>query len=224
MPFKAVYPYPAGTYPAYFCGLSPHLTTITEGRVVRNHIIRSDPNILLILISACFLFPPFCYLLREGGKKPLCNFLPVYPWAQRCRSHQLSGFWIWDPDPHFGIFYEMVNGSRKKSFFLVARPLRGGGGKVINKYIIKKNFFKAFFYFVPNLKYKIFYFNDFTILLNYVVGWQCRSFLTDLLQSLAKNMAPLVQKCLDETFFVKIRFSDILRLKKKRMKKSSDIH
>ena len=40
----------------------------------------------------------------------------------------------------------------------------------------------------------MFYFNNFKILLNYVVRWQSRSFLTGLLQYLAKNMALLVSR------------------------------
>ena len=42
---------------------------------------------------------------------------------------------------------------------------------------VKKVFFNwPFIYFVPNIRYNLFYFNDFTILVNYVVGWQSRSF------------------------------------------------
>ena len=39
----------------------------------------------------------------------------------------------------------------------------------------------------------IFYLNNFTILLNQVVGWQSRSFLGDLMQYFTKNMALLVK-------------------------------
>ena len=53
--------------------------------------------------------------------------------------------------------------------------------------------------------------NDFTILLNYVVGWQIRRFL-GLLQYLAKNMAFVVQK-FGENFSCQNPFSAILRLK-----------
>ena len=52
----------------------------------------------------------------------------------------------------------------------------------------------------------MFYFTDFTILFNYVVGWQNRSFLVGLLQYLAKNMALLVQHFFGRILFVKIRF------------------
>ena len=69
-----------------------------------------------------------------------------------------------------------------------------------------------FFYFVPSLKNK-FFINDFKILLNYVVGWQSHSFLTGLLQYLAKNMALLVPTYWGE-FFCQNPFSAILRLKK----------
>ena len=48
----------------------------------------------------------------------------------------------------------------------------------------------------------MFYFTDFTILFNYVVGWQNRSFLVGLLQYLAKNMT----ENFVENFLVKIRF------------------
>ena len=44
----------------------------------------------------------------------------------------------------------------------------------------------------------IFYFRVILILLNYVVGWQSLSYLTGLLQYLAKNMALLVQKLFEE--------------------------
>ena len=37
-------------------------------------------------------------------------------------------------------------------------------------------------------------------MLNYVVGWQSRRFLTGLLQYLAKNMALLVQKIFEIIF------------------------
>ena len=55
-----------------------------------------------------------------------------------------------------------------------------------------------------------FYFNDFTILLNYVVGWKSRPFLTSLFVAIfGKNMALLVQK-----FVCQNPFTTILRLKK----------
>ena len=52
----------------------------------------------------------------------------------------------------------------------------------------------------------IFYFNDIMILLNYVFGWQSRSFLAGMLQYLVKNMALLVQKFVGEFYFIKIRY------------------
>ena len=39
----------------------------------------------------------------------------------------------------------------------------------------------------------IFYFNDFTILLDYVVGWQSRNLFSRFVAMFAKNMALLVQ-------------------------------
>ena len=57
----------------------------------------------------------------------------------------------------------------------------------------------------------MFYSNDFTILLDYVVGWKIRSSLTGFLQYFAKNMAFSIQKCLG--FFGQNPFSAILRLK-----------
>ena len=59
--------------------------------------------------------------------------------------------------------------------------------------------------------------NFFTILLNYVVGWQIRSLLTGLLQYLAKIMAFLVQHFF--WFFLAKPISAILRLKNKKKEK-----
>ena len=77
----------------------------------------------------------------------------------------------------------------------------------------KKNFL---FLFCSQSKIKhIILFNDFTILLNYVVGWQSRSLLTGLLPYLAKNIALLIQNFSRRIFFGQNPFSAILRFKKR---------
>ena len=69
----------------------------------------------------------------------------------------------------------------------------------------------VFFCFKSKIKHVLL---DFSILLNYVVGWQSRSFLTGLLQYLAKNMALLVQIFWGEFSICQNPFSAIRRLKK----------
>ena len=64
--------------------------------------------------------------------------------------------------------------------------------------------FFNFFLFCSQSKKNIFYFNDLTIVLNYVVGW--RSFFDRFVAIWHKNMALLVQNFSGEFFFVNIRF------------------
>ena len=66
--------------------------------------------------------------------------------------------------------------SRKKSYFLVVRPLRGRGerGEGVKEGPLKKTFKKPFFFLIDNNTY-------FNILLNHVVGLQSRSSLAGFL-------------------------------------------
>ena len=97
------------------------------------------------------------------------------------------------------MFYFRLRTKKKSQHFffvLVARPL----------------------WFVPNLKNSIFYFNDFTIL-NYVVGWQSRSFLTGLLQ-----LWPKIKVFYSKKFghFLSKSVSGYFKITKKLKKKGSD--
>ena len=73
-----------------------------------------------------------------------------------------------------------------KKLSLVVGPLRGW--EEVKAGSQRKITFLTVFFIVSQSIY-IFYFHDFTILLNYVVGWQSRSLLAGFLQYLANNMA-----------------------------------